>query len=203
MVNKTFYNMKTWIYLIMFALILGNSNVITGQNDRASKADIKEQRAWEKQKQKEAREKEREQNIEMTSKMVKLQRFVLEADYLSNRYGSRVPVNRTINFVMVDSLNGILQVGSAYSLGYNGVGGETVTGRITKYEYQMTGRNKDTYSIMMVFMSPVGTYDISLMVNPEGYADASIRGNWSGQLNYHGRLVPLGVSRVYKGHTMY
>ena len=195
--------MKTWIYLIMFALILGNSNVITGQNDRASKADIKEQRAWEKQKQKEAREKEREQNIEMTSKMVKLQRFVLEADYLSNRYGSRVPVNRTINFVMVDSLNGILQVGSAYSLGYNGVGGETVTGRITKYEYQMTGRNKDTYSIMMVFMSPVGTYDISLMVNPEGYADASIRGNWSGQLNYHGRLVPLGVSRVYKGHTMY
>lgn len=187
----------------MFALILGNSNVITGQNDRASKADIKEQRAWEKQKQKEAREKEREQNIEMTSKMVKLQRFVLEADYLSNRYGSRVPVNRTINFVMVDSLNGILQVGSAYSLGYNGVGGETVTGRITKYEYQMTGRNKDTYSIMMVFMSPVGTYDISLMVNPEGYADASIRGNWSGQLNYHGRLVPLGVSRVYKGHTMY
>ena len=29
--------------------------------------------------------------------------------------------------------------------------------------------------------------------------DASIRGNWSGQLKYHGKLVPLTLSRVYKG----
>lgn len=195
--------MKKGIFLILIAFILGNSGTISAQDGRASKADIKEQKAWEKQKQKEAREKELERNIEMTSTMVKLQRFVLEADYLSNKYGTRVPVSRTINFVMVDSLNATVQVGSAYSLGYNGVGGETVTGRITKYEYKMTGRNKDSYSIRMVFMSPVGTYDITMMINPEGYADASIRGNWSGQLNYHGRLVPLGLSKVYKGHTRY
>ena len=195
--------MKTRIYLLIIAFIIGNGSAIFGQDGRASKADIKEQKAYEKQKQKEAREKEREQNIKMTSTMVKLQRFVLEADYLSNKYGVRVPVDRSINFVMVDSLDATLQVGSAFSAGYNGVGGETISGHITKYDYNMTGRNKDTYSIRMVFLSPVGVYDITMMINPEGYADASLRGNWSGQLNYHGRLVPLGLSKVYKGQTRY
>jgi len=195
--------MKTRIYLLIIAFIIGNGSAIFGQDGRASKADIKEQKAYEKQKQKEARENEREQNIKMTTTMVKLQRFVLEADYLSNKYGVRVPVDRSINFVMVDSLDATLQVGSAFSAGYNGVGGETISGRITKYDYNMTGRNKDTYSIRMVFLSPVGVYDITMMINPEGYADASLRGNWSGQLNYHGRLVPLGLSKVYKGQTRY
>ena len=195
--------MKTRIFLITASLIFGNISFISGQDGRASRNDIKEQRAYEKQKQREARETEREKNIEMTSMMVKLQRFVLEADYLSNKYGSRIPVSRNINFIMVDSASAVLQTGSAYSIGYNGVGGETVSGRITKYEYVMTGRNKDSYSIRMVVMSPVGVFDITLLTNPEGYADASIRGNWSGQLNYHGRLVPLGLSKIYTGQSRY
>jgi hypothetical protein len=195
--------MKTSIFLIAVTLIFGNISFISGQDGSASRADIKEQKAYEKQKQREAREKEREKNIEMTSQMVKLHRFVLEADYLSNKYGVRIPVSRDINFIMVDSTDAVLQTGSAFTLGYNGVGGETVSGRITKFDYGMTGKNKDSYSIRMVVLSPVGVYDITLLINPEGYADASIRGNWSGQLNYHGRLVPLGLSRVYEGHTMY
>lgn len=196
-------NMKTRIFLIITTLIFGNMGFISGQDNRASKADIKEQRAFEKQKQQEAREIEREKNIEMTSQMVKLQRFVLEADYLSNKYGTRVPVSNNINFVLVDSTDAVLQTGSAYTIGFNGVGGETVSGHITKYEYGMTGKKKDSYSVRMVFLSPVGVYDITLMINPEGYADASIRGNWSGQLNYHGRLVPLGLSKVYTGQSRY
>ena len=195
--------MKTKFFILIIAILLGNISYASSQDGRASKTDIKEQRAYEKQKQKEAREKEREKNIEMTSQMVSLQRFVLEADYLSNKYGIRIPVSQNINFIMVDSLNATLQTGSAYSMGFNGVGGETVTGRVTKYDYGMTGRNKDTYSIRMVVLSSVGVYDITLLINPEGYADASLRGNWSGQLNYHGRLVPLGLSKVYTGQTRY
>jgi len=195
--------MKTKIFLITIVLILGNIGFISGQDGRASKADIKEQRTYEKQKQREARDKEREENIEMTSQMVKLHRFVLEADYLSNKYGVRIPVSSDINFIMVDSTDAVLQTGSAFNVGFNGVGGETVSGRITKFDYKMTGKNKDSYSIQMVVLSPIGVYDISLLINPEGYADANLRGNWSGQLNYHGRLVPLGLSKVYTGHTRY
>jgi len=195
--------MKTKIFIMTAILISGSINFISGQDTKASGNDMKEQRAFEKQKQKEAREKERENNIELTTQMVKLHRFVLEADYLSNKYGYRVPVSRTINFIMVDSSDVVLQTGSAFSMGFNGVGGETVSGRVTKFDYGMIGRNKDSYSIRLVAMTPVGTFDVSLMINPEGYADASIRGNWSGVLNYHGRLVPLGLSKVYTGQTNY
>lgn len=64
-------------------------------------------------------------------------------------------------------------------------------------------QKKNSYSIYLIFMSNAGTYDIHLMVNPEGHADATIRGNWSGQLNYYGRLVPLGISKVYKGMSIF
>lgn len=194
--------MKVNIYLLITVFLAGG-NLLFGQDGRASRADIKEQRAYEKQKKMDERELERERNIEITSTMIKLQRFVLEADYLSNKYGYKVTVSPTINFLMVDSLNATIQTGSAYSLGYNGVGGQTVNGRITKYEYNFVGKKKDAYNISLMFMSNVGTYNIHLMVNAEGYADATIRGNWSGQLNYHGRLVPLGVSKVYKGMSRF
>jgi hypothetical protein len=195
--------MKANIFLAIITFIMVSSNAIFGQDGKASRADIKEQRAYEKQKKIDEREKERQRNIEITSKMVRLQRFVLEADYLSNKYGNKIPVSPTINFIMVDSLHATMQIGSAYSLGYNGVGGETVDGRITKYEYNLVGKKKDSYNISIIVMSNVGTYDILLSINPEGQANATIRGNWSGQLNYYGKLVPLGVSKVYKGMTRY
>ena len=182
-------NMVSLFWILGFFLISFNSN---SQNIKLSRQDRKE-----------VRKAQMAANFNILDSLLNEKSFVLEADYLSNKYGVRVPVDRSINFVMVDSLDATLQVGSAYSAGYNGVGGQTINGRITKYDYNMTGRNKDTYSIRMVFLSPVGVYDITMMINPEGYADASLRGNWSGQLNYHGRLVPLGLSKVYKGQTRY
>jgi len=195
--------MKIKIYSVILIFTMANLNALFSQDGKASKADINEQKAYEKQKKKDERELERQQNMEITSKMIKLQRFVLEADYLSNKYGNKTPVSPTINFIMVDSLNATIQVGSAYSIGYNGVGGETVNGRVTKYEYDFVGKKKDSYNISMNIISSVGIYDIHLQVNPEGHADATIRGNWSGQLNYYGNLVPLGVSKVYKGMSRY
>jgi hypothetical protein len=54
----------------------------------------------------------------------------------------------------------------------------------------------------MMIMTSIGMYDIFLTVSPDGNASATIGGNWGGKLNYHGRLVPLGVSKVYKGRSV-
>jgi hypothetical protein len=83
------------------------------------------------------------------------------------------------------------------------VGGATLEGTISNYKYTLIGKMKDSYSVSMNFMSTLGSYDITLMVNPQGYADATIRGNWSGALNYHGKLIPLALSRIYKGQPSY
>ncbi len=187
--------MKTLLtLLIAFVFILGAFSQEEVQ--QLSKKEIKKLQKEQKMAEKAA---EAERMAEVTSFMVNQQQFVLEADYLSDKYGQRVPVTPIINFVLVDSLVGTVQFGDAMAIGYNGVGGVTVDGRITKYEYSVIGKKEDSYSIRLILMSSIGTYDITLMVNSQGYADASIRGNWSGQLNYHGKLVPLTLSRVYKG----
>jgi Na+-transporting methylmalonyl-CoA/oxaloacetate decarboxylase gamma subunit len=187
--------MKTLLTLLLaFVFVLGAFS--QEETQQLSKQEIKKLQKEQKKAEKAAEE---ERMAEVTSFMVHQQQFVLEADYLSDKYGQRVPVTPTINFVLVDSVTGTVQFGSAEAIGYNGVGGVTVDGRITKYEYSVIGKKEDSYSIRLVLMSSIGTYDITLMVNSQGYADASIRGNWSGQLNYHGKLVPLTLSRVYKG----
>ena len=196
--------MKTIIHLIMISVLMsGTIPMIFGQDGRASRADIREQREYEKQMRREKMGKEQESAIKITRRMVEIHRFVLEANHLSDKYGNRVIVSPSINFIMVDSLDAIVQFGSAYSIGYNGVGGQTLEGEVAHYEYAMTGRKKDSYSIKMIFRSVAGTYDIFLLVSPAGSADATIRGNWPGELNYHGNLIPLGLSRIYKGHGWY
>jgi hypothetical protein len=180
--------------LVVFVFIPGAYS-----QDEVQQLSQKEIKKLQKEQRKAEKEAEMDRMEELTDFMVQQHQFVLEADYLSNKYGSRVPVSPIINFVMIDSLSGTLQFGSAEAIGYNGVGGMTVDGMITKYEYSRIGKKEDSYSIQLVFMSSIGTYDITLMVNSQGYADANIRGNWSGQLNYHGKLVPLTLSRVYKG----
>jgi hypothetical protein len=187
--------MKTLLTLLVaFVFVLGAYS-----QDEVQQLSQKELKKLQKEQRKAEKAAEMERMAEVTNFMVHQQQFVLEADYLSNKYGSRVPVSPIINFVLIDSLAGTVQFGSAETVGYNGVGGATVDGKITKYEYSVIGKKEDAYSIKLIFMSSIGTYDITLMVNSQGYADASIRGNWSGQLNYHGKLVPLTLSRVYKG----
>ena len=188
--------MKTILtFLVAFVFILGANSQ---DEQQLSKKELKK---LEKEQKKALQAEEEERMSEVTKYMVHQQQFVLEAEYLSDKSGYRVPVSSTINFFMLDSLKGTIQLGSAMSAGYNGVGGATIDGRITKYKYTVMGKKEDSYSVMLTFMSPVGTYDITLMVTSQGYADASVRGNWSGQLNYHGKLVPLTLSRIFKGQA--
>jgi hypothetical protein len=187
--------MKTLLtFVVAFVLVMGAYS-----QEETKQLSPKELRKLQKEQRKAEKAAEAERMAELTKLMVEQQKFVLEADFLSDKYGQRAPVTPTINFVLVDSLVGTIQFGDAQRIGYNGVGGATVDGRITKYEYSTVGKKGDSYSIQMIFMSSIGSYDISLMVSASGNADASIRGNWSGQLNYHGKLVPLSLSRIYKG----
>jgi hypothetical protein len=191
-------------YLILSVLALSLTIAVKAQEEeKASKETIKEQKQWEKEKKKLEKEMEKARLAEMTRLMIEYHRFVLEADFLSNKYGNRIPVSPTINFVRIDSTECTLQLGSAYDVGYNGVGGATVDGRVIKYEYNKTGKKGDNYLVKMTLMTALATYDVFMNATKEGFADANIRGDWSFQLNYHGKLVPLSLSKVFKGSPLY
>jgi hypothetical protein len=190
--------MKKYIVLLLSGMVVLNLHAQeeTPVDGKTTKKLTKEQKI-------EQRKADEEATAKMVAWMVENRKFVLEADYLSNQTGERIMVNQNINFIMIDSLKITIQLASVSGIGgANGMGGITTDGMITKWEVHKIGKTKNNYAIHLVTMTHIGTYDISIDVSPYANADARISGNQMGKLNYHGRIVPIGQSRVYKGMSI-
>lgn len=187
--------MKRLLIPLLMAMV-----VLSAYAQEESPVDTKTTKKLTKEQKQELRRIEEAESAKLVTMMVETQRFVLEADYLSDRTGQRVFVSNTINFIAVDSNKITIQLATVSGVGgVNGMGGITADGNITSFEVDKSGKYQDAYSIHIVAMTRIGTYDIFLDILPSANADASVSGNTGGKLNYHGRLVPLHVSKVFKG----
>lgn len=153
-------------------------------------------------------ERQRLSNIQAEAKarlvdsLISKRNFLLTADYLGDSYGNRVVVDSKVNFIIVDSARVIIQTGSMNSMGYNGLGGLTTDGNITRYEVTRIGKDKSSYSITLMVMTSVGMYDILINVSPDGNATATLSGNTGGRLIYYGDLGTVKGSRIYRGNII-
>ena len=187
-------------YIVLFWMSLFALGVY-GQEENS--VDSKATKKLTRQQRIEQRKLEAEATASMVDWMVNHKKFVLEADYLSNQTGIRTVVSSRTNFIAIDSNKITIQLASFSGIGgSNGMGGVTADGTINKYEVRKTGRSKDIYSIQILTMTHIGSYDIFITVSPNGNADASIGGSWSGKLNYHGFLISIKKSKVFKGMSI-
>lgn len=150
---------------------------------------------------KEKRKAELEKHFELTKQMIDKKSFVLESDFLQDRYGNRVQVMSDINFIAVDSTEATIQIGSNWRIGPNGVGGITAKGRITDWKLSENEKNK-TFTLRMNVMTPIGIYDLFFSISPSGKGTALLTGLRSGSLTFDGNLVPWADSSIYVGHTL-
>ncbi len=127
--------------------------------------------------------------------------FVLEADFLENTYGYRLPVTSTLNFIIVEESKGVLQTGADSRMGYNGVGGVTAEGTVKGWKL-LKDPKKMVYRLHFNLMTNIGTYDIFMTITADYRATATISGQRHGKLTWEGHLVPISDSRVYKGTTL-
>lgn len=195
--EKGGFTMRTLFIIILSLLYIPAA--FTQAEEAVDSKTQKQLLKEEKRKQKEMEEAERARLVDL---MVNARRFVLEADYLSNQYGDRIAVSSTLNFIIVDSTQGTIQIASPSGIGGpNFMGGVTADGMITQYDVTKLPKSGG-YNIKLLIMTSLGSYDIFISVSTDGYATATIGGNWGGKLNYHGRLVPLGISRIYKGRAI-
>jgi len=137
----------------------------------------------------------------LNKNMLENRDFVLEANYLQDRYGHRHIVNSMINFVAVDSLTAIIQVGSDFRNGPNGVGGITAKGKITNWKLTENKKQK-TFSLYINVMTPIGIYDLFFSIDSWGNSTAMLSGMSAGQLTFEGEVEPYSNSRVYEGHSL-
>jgi hypothetical protein len=187
-------------YVIFFWI---NLVVIGTYAQEENSVDPKTTKKLTKQQKMEQKKIEEEAMAKMVDQMVQYRKFVLEANYLSNQRGERIIVSSNINFIAVDSNRITIQLASVTGVGgWNGMGGVTTDGTISKFEIKKSGRSRDVYTIQIYTMTRLGSYDILFTITPSGNADASIGGSWSGKLNYHGYLVPLHKSKVFKAMSI-
>ncbi len=178
--------------LIIAILIIASVSVFSQDLSK------KEQRALYKQLKKEQKAEEAARQAQWVELMVVHRHFVLEANQLRDNRGNLRNVSSMINFLAADSLWGVLQVGNNSHMGYNGVGGVTVEGEITNYEYHQHPKHK-SFRVNYILKTVGGTYDVRMSVSPTGRAEATIGSAWPGKLIYMGDLVSPERSRVYKG----
>ncbi len=182
--------MKNLIISIGLILSLGFFSTLMAQDEMT------------REERKQAKKERIEKQYKTTEHILENREFVLEANFLGNRYGQRIPVTSTLNFIMVDSTDAVIQIGSQSGVGYNGVGGITTEGQVTDFELNKNDK-KNNFSLSMNVMTNLGIYDIFMNISADGHASARISGLRGGQLTYTGVIVPENQSYVYQGTSTY
>jgi hypothetical protein len=189
-------------YIILCGFLFTVASVFSQYEPEQQVLTKEEQRKLEKEHKTALKKAAEEEALKVTEWMLDQRRFVLEADYIAGRSGTRYPVSSILNFVMVDSSEAVIQIGSSSGIGYNGVGGITAEGSVTRYEVEKkVGKKGTSYFVIIHVLSAMGMYDVMMSVSGSGNVDATVRGNTRGMLRYSGQLVPLKESRVYKGRS--
>jgi len=150
---------------------------------------------------KEKRQAEFEEQYQATKRMIENREFILESDYLMNAYGFRIPVSSTINFVAIDSTTAIIQTGSNFMYGPNGLGGVTAKGKITKWELTENAKSK-SFDLHINVMTNIGIYDLYFSISPSSGPTAQLTGLRAGRLTFDGDLVPWENSSIYIGQYL-
>lgn len=129
--------------------------------------------------------------------------FVLEADAVTFKYGTRVQVNSTTNFISLDGNRAVIQVSPSYVYGGpNGVGGITVEGTVSNVRKTYDKKGRMFFSMNVLGRGVNAT--VSIMMYPGSsrvIADVSPTFN-SNNVRLEGTLVPYRHSRVFEGTSL-
>jgi hypothetical protein len=187
--------MKTMI-LKTASLFLVFGFFLTFQNSNAQEKKLTRQEL------KEVRKAQMVTNFHVLDTLLNRRTFVLEANYLQNSYGQRLPVVSSLNFIQVDGSRGILQTGANSGLGYNGVGGVTAEGTVGIWKLSKDA-DKLYFTLHFSLLTNLGNYDIWMTVSSDSHASATITGLEPGKLTWDGQLNTIYNSRVFKGQNSY
>jgi len=183
-----------WICVLLISMFL--SFGLTAQDQKKDGETKKEASQRKKEEKKERIEKQ----FKLTDSLLSGKRFVLEAHFLKNNKGERINVMSTLNFISIDSLMGVIQVGSPQRVGYNGVGGVTVQGRIINWKLEKDV-NRKSFFLALTIQGNVDIYDISMTTDYEGYTNATLNGINTGRLTFEGNVVSKQETSTFKGQV--
>ena len=190
--------------LIMLSLVFAISTTMPLKAQNEKQLSKRELKKLEKKKKKEAEEKAEYEDFLKIKRLIDDTTFVFVADRLYGERGRTFNLNSSLNFLIVNKKEGSYQFSFHGISGWNGLGGATFNGDITKYEVKY-GKNfkKPTY-VSMIFR-PRGVGGLPY-INITSYGSKAIMDltlDNGTRIRLDGEIKPIGEADILKGHSIF
>lgn len=131
---------------------------------------------------------------------LKHRKFVLTADQITINNSPIINVSDNTNFVLADSMTGVVQVSPMMSGGPNSLGGFTVTGDVTNYEI-IEAKNGDV-TVTYRLSAPIGSTDVRILLyKGSNKAQATVTPTFRrGRATLNGEIKALGA-QYFQGRS--
>lgn len=182
---------KSILFLIVFSIAIG----LSAQEDQKSRKEKREARKQQELAQQQA-------NRIMQESWVDAKTFVLEADQVFGKKGQLFQLSPATNFVYVNGDQAVLQLSFNGLIGWNGVGGITIKGKITKYSYDAKNKNKPIL-VRMSIQGTEGFQDVTMWISSNGKGEAQITDIQGNRIRFTGNILSLEDSKVFIGSTRF
>ncbi len=181
------------ISFVIIMLLLGG-NVI---------AQTKEEKKAAKKAKKEAKVQADKENTAVLMEIVESKKFVLEANTIYYKNGNSQVVSSNLNYVGFDGLNSTIELPIKELAGWDGVAGMTVYGKITKMEIipYKDGVGFNVYSAVQ--NKGGGIVTLVIKVNSSGNARVDMSSSFGESISFHGNLIALDKSQVYRSTPIF
>ena len=183
--------------LLVFVLVAFMSVQVFGQNNDNDQKQTKQ----------EIKEAKRQALIDKKQDMLQLlnnKTWVLEANTVYDRYGNSVPTSPTTNFIATDGENSVIQLAFPWLIGYNGLGGITFDDNVSSYKIYEGKKPTSGINVSLeVNGVNIGNATVNMQVSPDGYARATVIGNFGLRITYSGYVVPLEDSSIFQGQSLF
>lgn len=176
--------------LVMLGWLIVSAPVFGQATEEKMKPSRKERR--------EAKRAEKQAEMEGLMELAEERSFVIDADFLLDRQ-SRQYLAAANNFVSISGDKIVIQTASPVGIGYNGLGGVTVVGRILDYQVTRSKNGKAINVTAQMTSLGMGNATVFITINGHENAQARLYGPWGRSLAFSGDIEPQGKSFRFRG----
>ncbi len=186
--------------VLLFTFLLYPGTAMAQQNAISKK----EQRKLEKEKKKKEKQAAELAERELTRKMLENRKFVFMANTLATDGGKTFSVTPKFNFLMINGDEVVFQFAFDGVVGWNGIGGFTLEGKIVDYKFE-PGKNINKPMRVNARVDASALWErpyFTITIFDEGYASITMTVKGAA-INMNGQIVGLENSGVYKGQKIF
>ncbi|MEP2770961.1 MAG: DUF4251 domain-containing protein [Fulvivirga sp.] len=139
-------------------------------------------------------------NLETIKKAAQDSMFIIEANTLRGKNTFSQFVSPNTNFIKLNGNEVIIQTANPFMIGYNGLGGVTVTGKVS--QYKLSEDDNGVRILLQMTSAILGHSTLNISVSASGNSNAIVRTGYGGYLQLNGDMKLLQESAYYEGMSI-